>query len=259
MVKWHLCGILAALGVSVVWAQDDRERPQLKTASGHPMQYYLSLPRGWTAGKEWPVVVVIEGANRQFRENAELFVGARREMPFIVVAPLVVTNGGPNYRHVLSYHYSDAAWDEVERVGGCRFDLDGVAAVVRDVQKLYGGGDKSFLTGWEAGGHPTWAVIFQRPEALRAAALSGPNYLGRCMDAARFSASPARVDLPVKVFQGADPSGTPNRFLQAQWEKAKQVAQEHGYRNVTRSLVPGKGHGPLAEEVLAYFSSLLKS
>jgi hypothetical protein len=40
------------------------EPPQLKTASSHPIQYYLSLPEGWTAGKRWPVVVVIESAER---------------------------------------------------------------------------------------------------------------------------------------------------------------------------------------------------
>jgi len=32
------------------------EAPQLKTASTHPIQYYLSLPEGWTKAKKWPVV-----------------------------------------------------------------------------------------------------------------------------------------------------------------------------------------------------------
>ena len=42
------------------------EAPQLKTASTHPIQYYLSLPEGWTKAKKWPVVVVIESADRDF-------------------------------------------------------------------------------------------------------------------------------------------------------------------------------------------------
>jgi hypothetical protein len=48
------------------------ERPQLKTASSHPIQYYLSLPDGWTAGKKWPVVVVIESPDREFLEATSL-------------------------------------------------------------------------------------------------------------------------------------------------------------------------------------------
>jgi hypothetical protein len=80
------------------------------------------------------------------------------------------------------------------------------------------------------------------------------------MDEGRFSSSPARSDLPVKVFQGATASnGAPHPFLNAQWETARDAAQAHGYRNVSRSLVPGKNHGPLADEILAYFFSLLKT
>jgi hypothetical protein len=80
------------------------------------------------------------------------------------------------------------------------------------------------------------------------------------MDGGSFSSSAARSDLPVKVFQGATaPDGAPHQFLNAQWEAARDAAQAHGYRNVSRSLVPGKNHGPLADEVLAYFFSLLKT
>src|ERR1700682_2094930 len=105
---------------------------ELKTATGHPMQYYLSLPQAWTASKKWPVVVVIESANRQFQSNAETFVRARQSLPFILVAPLAISNGGANYRNVPTYRYSDAVWNEIERVGGCQFDRAGIAAVVRD-------------------------------------------------------------------------------------------------------------------------------
>src|SRR5262245_23877036 len=53
------------------------EPPQLKTASTHPIQYYLSLPEGWVAGKKWPVVVVIESAEREFLQAATAFAEAR--------------------------------------------------------------------------------------------------------------------------------------------------------------------------------------
>jgi dienelactone hydrolase len=91
-------------------------------------------------------------------------------MPFLIVAPLVVTKGGANVRGVPSYHYCDAVWSEIERVGPIRFDAEGIAAVVADVKRLYVGEDRYFLTGWEAGGHTVWAMLFQYPEQWRAVA-----------------------------------------------------------------------------------------
>jgi hypothetical protein len=31
---------------------------QLKTASGHSMQYYVALPAHWTPDRQWPIVAV---------------------------------------------------------------------------------------------------------------------------------------------------------------------------------------------------------
>jgi hypothetical protein len=46
---------------------------ELKTATTHPLQYYLSLPEAWTTAKKWPVVVAIESAN-----------GSSRRMPLFL-------------------------------------------------------------------------------------------------------------------------------------------------------------------------------
>jgi hypothetical protein len=40
-------------------------------------------------------------------------------------------------------------------------------------------------------------------------------------------------------------------------QTAISVAETHGYKNVSLTRVEGKGHERLADEVLAYFSSLL--
>ncbi|HYL73040.1 MAG TPA: hypothetical protein VEU96_02490 [Bryobacteraceae bacterium] len=229
---------------------------ELRTASGHSMQYYVSLPQGWTADRKWPVVVIIESANRQFQATLDIFVKARKDMPFILAVPLVTTNGGASYRQVGTYHYSEAVWSQIEQ-DRCEFDMDGIAAVVADIRKLYGGEDRYFLTGWEAGGHTVWSMLFQHPEALRGAAPTVTNYAGRCLESG-FSTASSRANLPVTVFQVAAARDVPpGKFVYTQSQQAMKVAEEHGFRNVTERIVAGKPHGPLADDVLAYFSSVL--
>lgn len=256
IVAWVAIKIAIAAAVGAV-----ADAASLETASAHSMQYYLSLPKAWSKGKSWPVVVVIESANRQFKVAAEAFEKARGDMPFILVTPLVTTNGGPRYREAGEYHYSDAVWNEIEHGDRCAYDFDGIAAAVADVRRRYGGEARYFVTGFEAGGHTLWAMIFRHPEAMRGAAPVATNYAGRCLDDAAFSSSPTRVDLAVRVFGGGSAEarwkeGTP---LYSQTVNAKELAKMHGYRNVSDAVIPGKGHEPLADEVLSYFYSLWKA
>jgi hypothetical protein len=41
-------------------------------------------------------------------------------------------------------------------------------------------------------------------------------------------------------------------------QRAMSLADAHGYKNVSLVRVEGKGHERLADEVMAYFSSLLQ-
>jgi hypothetical protein len=216
------------------------------------MRYYLSLPDNWNASRRWPVVVAIESANRDFQGNAAVFARARGARPFIIVSPMVVTAGGAGYRSVPTYRYSDAVWAEIERVGAFHFDEAGIAAIVADVKRDFGGEDRYCLTGWEAGGHTVWAMLFQHAEQLRAVAPVSTNYLGRWMTADSFSNSPARIGLPVRVFQAAQ---LPSPFFAQQTENAVALAKAHGFGNVSLTSV-AKPHGPLPEEVLEFFSSV---
>ena len=254
-----LCCFLLALSCAPAASVRASEAPQLKTASSHSIQYYLSLPEGWTAAKKWPVVVVIESADRDFLQAATVFAQARRRAPFILVTPLVVTNGGAGYRSVPSYHYSDAVWTEIQNSGPFNFDKAGITAIMLDVTKQYGGDDKYFIAGLEAAGHTIWGILFNHPEAVRGAVLVCPNYLGRWVDEARVSSAPERAALPIRNFIGSkDELCAPGTPIYTQMQKAISVAEAHGYKNVSLTRVEGKGHERLADEVLAYFSSLLK-
>jgi hypothetical protein len=292
--------------------------PQLKTATSHPIQYYLSLPEGWVAGstdrassteragsterapgteqspsadrspgKKWPVVVVIESAERDFLQAATAFAeaqraltrqqasGARGNQPFIIVTPLVVTNGGAGYRSVPTYHYSDQVWDRIQNSGQFNFDMDGITAIMQDVAKQYGGEDKFFITGLEAGGHTVWGILFNHPEMVRGAALVCPNYLGRWVDEVKSqketgksedgrpssssSSAAERGGLPIRNLIGAkDDLCAAGHPIYTQMQRAMSVAEARGYKNVSIMRVEGKGHERLADEVLAYFSSLLQ-
>jgi len=240
------------------------EPPQLKTASSHPIQYYLSLPEGWIAGKKWPVVVVIESADREFLQAATAFAQARQHRPFILVTPLVVTNGGQvtaAYRanNTQIWHYSDRVWDGIQNSGQFNFDMDGINAIMQDVVKQYGGEDKFFVTGFEAGGHTVWGILFNHPEVVRGAALVCPNYLGRWVDGGHISSAAERTVLPIRNLIGTkDDLCAVGNPIYMQMQRAMNLADAHGYKNVSLVRVEGKGHERLANEVLAYFSSLLQ-
>ena len=256
----RLLKYIAVLALVGTWAMGVHaaDSPKLQTATTHPIQYYLSLPEGWTADKRWPVVVVIESADRDFLQAANNFALARQHRPFILVTPLVVTNGGTGYRSVPTYHYSDAVWDRIQNAGPFKFDMDGITAIMQDVVKLFGGEDKYFITGLEAAGHTIWGIILNRPEVLRGAAIVCPNYLGRWVDEAHVSSAAERVRLPVRNFIGTkDELCSPGHPIYTQMQRAISTAQAHGYGNVSVITVEGKGHERLAEEVLAYFSSLV--
>ena len=227
------------------------------TASGHPMQYWISLPTGWRQGGSWPVVVALEAAEKDYRANAERFVAARGDRPFIIVVPYIVTNGNQGLRDPQIFPYTPATWDTIDRVTGCRFDAEGLAQVLADVQRLFQGRERCYLTGFEAGTHLLWSYTFQHPEQLAAVAPVAGNYRGRCVTPEIFSTHTARASLPIRGFAGSlDPGFGPGGQVYGQYLEAKSLAREHGFLVLSDEVVPGKDHRPLPAEVLAWFAYL---
>jgi len=242
------------LAAWLVWpALAGAGEPELRATPGHRMRYLVSRPTGWKAGAHYPVVVAIDAAQREFRGNLATFVAARGERPFIVVAPFVVTGGGARYRESEAYPYDEADWKAVTDAGPFAFDEAGVRAMLDDVVKRDGGEPRAYLTGWEAGGHTVWALLFRHPDWWAAVAPVTTNYLGRWLDEAAFSKDPSRARLPVHVLMVAEAKLSP---LQTQTEEAIRVARAHGFGAVTLAEVRDRPHGPLAPEVMAWFASL---
>ncbi|HRI59495.1 MAG TPA: hypothetical protein PK228_07220 [Saprospiraceae bacterium] len=230
---------------------------ELKTANNHQMQYFLSLPDKWTIEKKWPIVVIIESADKEYKENALRFVSARKEMPFILVAPFNVNNSRYGRRDSKIFPYSEETWDIIDKTGDCKFNMDGITQIITDVQNQYNGEQEYFITGFEAGAHTVWQFVFQKPERLKAAAPVAGNYnQNSCMTESEFSKDTSLVNLPVRGFSGSiDTLG----IFYSQWKNAIQVAAAHGYKNISETIIPDKGHVPFPTEVLNWFLAIWKN
>jgi dienelactone hydrolase len=223
------------------------------------MRYHLALPDGWSASREWPVVVVIPDAGRDFEGNLKAFVAARGNRPYILVAPEVLTCGGAGSRTIDPYSYAPAVWDSLQQVDDFGFDEKGVAAVLADVRQRWHAEPKAFLTGWEAGGHTVWALTFRRPELWRGVAPVSTNYQRRGVSANSFSTALERTRLPLQVFREGTPSGPIAAFMKGlddQTAEALADARAHGFHPAEVRVVPGADHGPIAGPVLSWCDSL---
>lgn len=232
--------------------------PILRTASNQLIQYYISLPAGWSKNRQWPVVIAVEAAEKRFRENALRFIAARNNLPFIIISPIIVSNGNYGRRDPSVYPYSSETWDKIDAMTDCRFDMEGLIQILKDVKAEYNGEDKVYLTGFEAGAHLVWAMLFAHPDILKGVAPVAGNYNGRCVDAI---SNPSAVgNPPVSVFIGElDKECRAGGRFYGQLENARKAAKDRGIREVPEVLVPGKGHLPLPDEVLTWFWTLAKS
>lgn len=228
----------------------------LKTASHHPMQYYLSLPENWNAKDSFPILVVAEAAEKEFKVNAERFVKARKNLSFIIVAPIITTNGNYGIRDPKVYPYPKEVWDRIDKESNCQFDLNGLQNIIHDVQQQYHGTHQFFISGFEAGTHLVWATAFLHPEWLYAAATVGGNFRNRCVTSNDISINPARINLPLLNFVGSrDSLFGKNGKVYNQYIEAKQLAELHGYTNLSETVLNIE-HIPVTTEVLNAFATI---
>jgi poly(3-hydroxybutyrate) depolymerase len=202
-------------------------QPELKTAAGSKVQYYLALPKDWSPNKTWPIVVTIDGAGHNFLGNCQTFARVRGDRPFIIVTPCVRSNGrDPD-------------------------DTKAVLKIVEEVQQAAQGQPKFFITGFSAGGHVTWQLVFNHPELLAGAAPAAANFRFRGIDAV--SKAKERVKLPVHGFNGEKDAAVINQ----QWDDAEKLAREKGYKNLNHTLIPDGGHTSYPGEVLNFFAAVI--
>lgn len=222
------------------------------------MRYLVSLPSGWSATRTWPALVVITDADREFAKATQTFAAARGRLPVVIVTPLVLSGGGSAQQHTGDFDYGADAWARAAADGNCKFDDDGLTAVIADVRQRYHTEDKVFIAGWEAGGHVVLAQVLDHSDRLRGAAVATPNFIGRCLDTGA-SSHTAAAALPVRILHGSVDTlaWSPGRPLYSQWLRFDSLARQRGFTNVKDLTAPGRGHGPLAAETFAWLATLI--
>jgi predicted peptidase len=226
----HLAFFFLALASGLCSAADPAApKPELRTAKEVEVKYHLALPRGWKAESTWPILVTLAGAGKDHQANFDQFVKARGELPFIVVTP------------------------HVNSLGKDPADLKAVLAIVKEVQKEFAGQPKFYVTGFSAGAHLTWQLIFLHPELLAGASPVCGNFNQRGIDQVVEHA--AAEKLPIHGFQGDKDQVL--HHLNPQWETAVELAHKHGYKNIDRTVIAGGTHLPYQTQVVAFFGSLL--
>jgi predicted esterase len=203
------------------------------------MKYLVSLPKNWSAERSWPMLVAPSAHYDAKGQSLAQFAAERdaRNADFIIVAPFVINadpvSGMAEYRGAVADAISaaDAAAgggrrDEVARA---KFDSEGVCAVIRDIQKIYHGEEKVWITGFSSSTHIAYMFLFTHPELLKGAVINSGVYLGRGVDEYHIPLlkSPERAGIAVKFIVGeADPGC--EKYLES-WTQAKAKLLSYGH------------------------------
>ena len=210
----------------------------IQTATTHPMKYYLSLPKNWSAKRKWPVLVAPSAHYGDKGATLRMFARERdaRMAEFIVVQPFVI-NADPmakmaEYRGEVAdaIRAADAATDGRDEIARGKFDREGVMAVIRDVQTLYQGETKVYLAGFSSSTHIATMFVFAHPELIKGAVINSGGYAGRGVDEEHIPLvnSPERARMEIKVIVGEEDRGY--QFYSENWAETKAKLLGYGHR-----------------------------
>ena len=214
-------------------------------SEAHALVGWLSLPKGWTKGKTYPVLVDVDGAGCNFLGSLRTFCGLRASRPVIVLAPVTFSN--TNELKPETYPcYPASLVAEWNAKNGKRHEFDGpgVDALLDVIRKRFGGEEKVFVTGFSGGGQYTYWKLFHDPAHVRGAAPACANFGGAGLEGAPGAGDGGGP--PVHLFTGekdqyrehvgAEPG------IEAQTDSAEENLKKLGYKNIERTQVKGAGH-----------------
>ncbi|MHC4959965.1 MAG: alpha/beta hydrolase [Planctomycetota bacterium] len=229
-------------------------------AAKHPLVGYLSLPKGWKPGKEYDVLVAVDGAGSGFLGAARGFAKARGGRGVIVLAPCTLAN--TNKLLPKKYPFYPEALLEEHSANRFAFDLEGLLGLLAVIKERYGGNEKVVITGFSGGGNLCYGFLLTHPGRVLGAAPACANFSGM---GARDAGDPQNGGPRVHIMTGAqDPHrdfthGNKNSpGIEPQTDRAVQVLAEKGFTNVKRTMLKGVKHSALRAQVWEFYDELRK-
>ena len=230
-------------------------------SDAHPLVGWLSLPKGWAAGKSYPVLVDVDGAGCAFLGSCRTFTGLRGSRPVIVLAPVTFSNTNDLKPETYPF-YPPSLVAEWDKKNGRRHEFDGpgVDALLDVIRKRFGGEEKVFLTGFSGGGQYTYWKLFHDPAHVRGAAPACANFAGAGLEGAP-GAGPGGGP-PVHLFTGEKDEHRDAVFgkkpgIEDQTDLAAENLTKLGYTHVERTMVPGMGHNAMPALVWKFIDTVL--
>jgi len=212
---------------------------------------YLSLPKGWKKGSRFPVLVTVEGAGSGFLGRARNAAQTRGSRDFLVLAPCSLSN--TNELDPAKYPwYAKERLEEWNR-DRITFDVEGLVALLQLLGERYGADERFAITGFSGGGNLCYAMTVLHPQRVIVSAPACANFSGLGFS----KAAPVEGGgPPVRIMTGAEDPHRDFTFgrkdspgIEPQTDRALAALEQLGFKDVTRTMLKGVGHSPLAAEV----------
>lgn len=173
-----------------------------------PYEYYLYVPKAYTAERSWPAFVGIHGSSGTGLHCWAWWQSFADKEGFILICPTLTEAG--------------AGWNQSE-------GEQKVNAIITQVRSEYNLEERLFLAGFSAGAQLVQGYTFRNPESVRGVAVLSPGYA--------FSSTMNARDIPFLVVTGDQES--PRRL-----EVSKKIVSllEQNDFEVEYHLLAGVGH-----------------
>ncbi len=237
----------------------------LRTCNGHPLKYYLSLPRGFERkkGKKWPVLIPVDGAGSNFAGIAGGYRDARGSLSFIIASPCTFANTNDIDGKMLE-KYQGYYTDEVIEKGKAErlsWDEQGILAMIEDLEKEYDAEERVYVTGFSGGGQATYMMTLRHPDLVNGSAPACGNFANYLRyQETKDKFTDADRNFPVHQITGEKDEHREFTFgnkaspgIEPQTDAAAVFLKDLGYPNVKRTLVPGMGHSSAIPQVIETF------
>jgi poly(3-hydroxybutyrate) depolymerase len=221
----------------------------LLRSPAHRMTANVSLPATWKSGKEWPVLVCLEGEGAYFEGSLRHFTETRGPREWIVVCPHTLSSS-EDLKFDRYRAYGEAL---VKDWNGRRMEFDepGLLALLDFLHEHFGASRKVAVTGYSKGAHLAYRLAFHHADRLLCLAAVCPKFdplLATGATAVEGGGPPVLVLVAEK-----DPE---RARVETQADAAAKELEKQGFRKVTRTTVPGALCSDFPDEVWEFAAGI---